>query len=211
MELAAQIETLDTQLLKPISTEFPDPLGAHENASVRAFLVLTHACFEEALEDAFEEHAVALSRLCEGHLVARPAVEFAMSAGYGLASADLKVPYSKRTLSTMVHMALGRVPGIVRSNNGIKNNNIRKLAEVVGINWSDFEFRLSSALDDLETLGAKRGESGHLSPFSPKTFGLKQSIYPDDARGWVTDALAATSNIIAFLQSRAAPTLWTGL
>ena len=67
--------------------------------------------------------------------------------------------------------------------------------------WGSFEQVLSQELADLTTLGARRGEAGHLSPFSGKAVILNQQEYPEDARRWVRAAGAALARIIRHLDS----------
>jgi hypothetical protein len=95
----------------------------------------------------------------------------------------------------------------------LKEKNIKKLAEGLGVQWGDIETHLTNQLADLDTLGAKRGEAGHLSPFSPKTLALTEQAYPADARAWVEAGRDAILALKAFLAEDvdSALRLWTDL
>jgi hypothetical protein len=59
-------------------------------------------------------------------------------------------------------------------------------------------------LADLDTLGAKRGAAGHISPFSPNAPVLEERTYPSDARGWVEGACDAIHALKRFLDREVA-------
>lgn len=195
MDAAAQIETLEGAFLSSIETEFPDPLTERERANLHAYLVLAHSVLEEEIESAFEEYFNQVAATMNGDMVPKAAVLLTYAVRDRVAE-KAQVAYKTRDVLQFVQ-GKGRtvIESAINSNNGIKTNNVKSLAEAVGIHWTLFEQTVSTALLDLDTLGTKRGSSSHLSPFSPKTTSITSSFDPDDVRKWVQDGVAASSAI----------------
>jgi hypothetical protein len=204
VDLGSQLELLDKLLLTSVKTEFPDQLSDSEKASVNAYLVLSHACVEEYVENVFLRHLDRLINLCCMPLVPRELAELCIAVGLHLPeSMRANATYKTRTLEGIA-LAWRRAYQTVnvRQNNGIKASNIMKLAEGIGLNWNDCESTLLTSLADLDTLGAKRGEAGHVSPFSPYAVAVTEQAYPDHAREWVVGGLKATLAIESYLSRR---------
>jgi hypothetical protein len=198
VDLTSQLGFLDRQLLAGVTTEFPDPLTDEEKASIRAYLVLSHACIEEFLEDAFSAHFSRLAAWTTKPLVPREVAGFFLAIGLNLKEEKVG-PYATRTLRGAATAGEAGFAGTVRANNGLKARNLRKLAQGVGLAWAAFESALTNELADLDTLGASRGEAGHLSPFSQKAVLISPQIYPDDVRGWVEAGGEAALKIQGYL------------
>lgn len=199
MSAAAQIQTLEGAFLNSIETQFPAPLTEGELANLHAYLVLAHSVLEEEIESAFEEYFHQVAATMKSDLVPKAAVLLAYAVRDKVAD-KVQVAYKARDVFQFVQ-GIGRtvIESAIRSNNGIKTENVKNLAEAVGLHWTLFEQNISTALLDLDTLGTKRGSSSHLSPFSPKTTSITSSFDPDDVRNWVKDGVAAASAIRAHL------------
>lgn len=201
MDLASQLAFLDSLLLADVTTEFPDPLSDTEKASVGAYMVLSHACIEEFLEDVFLNHYSRLEELARLPMVPREVAGMLLAIGQHLP--EKKRPsYKSRTITGIA--VAGKVhyeAAVIRGNHGIKTENVRKLANGVGLVWNEFEATLANELADLDTLGANRGEAGHLSPFSTKAVALTRQVYPDEVRGWVESGCAAAFAIERYLKA----------
>jgi hypothetical protein len=200
MDLASQMTLLDS-MLSGVQTEFPDPLSDNEKVAVSAYLVLAHACIEEYAEEVFLKQFDRLSELSHLPITPRAVARLCLAVALSLPDAmRTNMTYKTRTLKGTVTAGRKHYVGtFITKNNGLKENNIKKLAEGIGVEWTSVEGSLHSQLVDLDTLGAKRGEAGHLSPFSPKTLTLKQEAYPGDARGWVEGGRDAVLALEAFL------------
>lgn len=201
MDLVDQVGLLDDLLLTSVDTEFPDPLTERERAAVSAYLVLGHACIEEFLEDAFAEHFNRLAEWLSTPVVPRHAAALLFSIGLRLD--ETEVPYKRRNLKAAVALGSDRYTGgLVRANHGIKPANLKKLVAGVGLDWVIFDQDLSGELADLDTLGSKRGEAGHISPFSGKAVEVTEEVYPDTVREWVSNGRDAAIKIERHLKTR---------
>jgi len=208
MELAAQVAALEEMLLSGIETEFPAPLKDVEKVAVSAYLVLSHACIEEYVEDVFLSHFDRVSELSRLPIAPRALASLTFASALFLPEAKIKVmSYKSRTLKGALAAARGTYVGsFINRNDGLKASNIKRLAEGVGIEWDRLEARFVDELVDLDTLGAKRGEAGHISPFSAPA--VTERIYPSQARQWVgagRDAIVAIQRFLAHDAS------WQGL
>ncbi|HOF37601.1 MAG TPA: hypothetical protein PK132_12650 [Dermatophilaceae bacterium] len=202
MDTNEQLELLDDLLLGPVKSIFPAPLTQEERVAVNAYLVLSHAVLEEQLEEAFERHferLVGWARVDAG-MVPREVAVLAFAASKWTPEGTLK-SWKSRSLFDSLRGSFGHFRKQLRNNNGIKERNVETLARSIGLEWGSFEQVLSQELADLTTLGARRGEAGHLSPFSGKAVILNQQEYPEDARRWVRAAGAALARIIRHLDS----------
>ena len=88
----------------------------------------------------------------------------------------------------------------IKKNHGVKQYNLKQLARYLGITWDAFENANTFQVVQLNTLGSKRGEAGHLSPFSDKNEGLTEDIGPDQVREWVGDGVSAVKGIKIYLE-----------
>jgi len=201
VDIASQVALLDKMLLSDVKTEFPYPLANEEKVAVSAYLLLAHACIEEYAEGIFLDHFDRLGELSRSPITPRAVVQLGFAVALSLPEATRKtMAYKTRTLEGALNAGRKNYLGsFVKKNDGLKEKNIQKLAEGVGVQWGDIETRLNSQLADLDTLGAKRGEAGHLSPFSPKTLTLTEQAYPADARAWVEAGRDAVLALKAFL------------
>jgi hypothetical protein len=199
VDLSTQLAFLDETLLARVATQFPDALNDAERAAVSAYLVLAHACVEEYIEDAFRLHFGSVMNMARWPLVPMAVGEALLAVGLSLPEAK-RAPYRSRTLIGMTKAGSTHYEHVVvGANHGIRTGNLKKLAEGCGVNWQEFEAVLSSRLADLDTLGAKRGEAGHLSPFSSKQLAVSAQAYPDDVRGWVEAGRDAAVAVRAYL------------
>jgi hypothetical protein len=79
--------------------------------------------------------------------------------------------------------------GSCGQNHGVKADNVKKLAEGIGLAWADFDRRLGAALNDLDNLGSRRGEAGHMAPLTTKATKVTDRVDPMTcAAGCVLDA-----------------------
>lgn len=209
MDLVDQIGLLDDLLLTSVTTEFPDALTEVEKASVSAYLVLGHACIEEYLEDAFVTHFAMLINWLVSPVV--PRATAALLSAIGMQIDGDKVAFKDRHLNHAVGLGRVRYDAIVKANHGIKSANLKKLVAGVGHEWTLFEQRFNAELADLDTLGSKRGEAGHLSPFSGKAVVLTPKVYPDDVRVWMSNGRDAALAIRLHLQRRVQDQIGGGL
>lgn len=198
MRLDEQLDHLDQTLLGTVSTQFPEPLSVPEKAQVHAYLVLSHAVLEEHLEAAFERH---FDRLCAwfvGDLVPLECVRLAFAVSQYVPKEQ--AGYKTRSTPQLIR-GLGRKE-LVRQlgeNHGLKSSNVQSMAKLLGLHWPDFENALNAELNDLDTLGVKRGAAGHLSPYTEKTTAIANSDGPDDVRKWVRDGCQAVQSIVRYL------------
>lgn len=118
------------------------------------------------------------------------------AAGAALLSIGLQLdaqalPIKSRNLKAAVKLGARSYQALVKANNGVRYDNLKKLVASLGTDWRLFEQGLSTELADLDALGSKRGEVGHLSPFSNKSVQVTPRVYPDDVRGWVANGRVA--------------------
>ncbi|MFF4891218.1 HEPN domain-containing protein [Micromonospora chersina] len=200
MDLSSQLAWLESTLLAQVSTPFPDPWNKDEKAAIAAYLVLTHACIEEALEDAFSRRLDRLIEMVEdGTQVPIALARLGLDAGLQLPEKS-RVPYRKRHLKgTLKAFAEYYRRSVILMNHGIKAENLEKMASGAGVDWEEFEASLTEALADLSTLGAKRGSVGHLSPFTEKSAVITSRVDLSDIRSWVEAAQNAVGAVEAAL------------
>jgi hypothetical protein len=193
--LRAELELLADRLLPaqpqtaggaiPPTPNFDDSVGIH------AFVVLAHGAVEEYLEALFISHARRVDQ-SGSKLPAR----VASSTGISFSSHGEALSYQKRNIEQTLKLGEGVIRAKVRTNHGIKERNIKGLAEHAGVEWPSFEAACGQQFTFLDTLGAKRGAVAHLSA---STASASQTIYPEEARQWVSDALAAVRKIDRYL------------
>lgn len=200
MDLGAQLEHLDGLLLSTVRTAFPDLLTDEEKATTHAYLVLSHAVLEEHLEAAFETHYDRLAGWLVADMVPLESARLAYAVREWLPK-ELEVSYKKRSLRGLVTAARTHFVSKIKDNHGIKPENVEGLARLVGLDWKAFERSLDTQLEDLRTLGKKRGEAGHLSPYTDKAVTLTRQDYPENVREWVHGGRDAVSDIVAYLDA----------
>lgn len=198
VELEAQVELLERLLLANLTTAFPTPLSPEEQVALSAYVVLSHACIEEYIEDMFLAQYDRLSTSGESALIPQELARLSLSVGIELPEA-MRVSYKTRTLEATLRAGRENYIRLIKANHGIRPANIMKLARGVGLDWMAFEDALSSQLADLDTLGAKRGQAGHLSPFSSKAMMVVQHADPDDVRDWVSAARDSALRVDEYL------------
>lgn len=199
MELEAQIEQLDAALLTQVQASFPSKLSDTDRVLVNSYLVLGHATLEEYLELSFERH---FRRMC-GWLIADFVPLECVRFSYAIADllAEEKTAYTRRHTAQLIrNRGLAAFQSKLRQNHGLKSHNVQSLAQTVGLHWPDFEQHLNVQLSDLDTLGAKRGSAGHLSPFTENVTEITASDGPDDVRNWVEGGCTAVKSIDSYLR-----------
>ncbi|HML51351.1 MAG TPA: hypothetical protein PKD84_08075 [Propionicimonas sp.] len=198
MQIKEQLDHLDRTLLATVLTQFPEPLSAPEKAQVHAYLVLSHAVLEEYLESTFERH---FDRLCGwfiSGLVPLECVRLAFAVGQEISrdEAVYRIRSTPELIRSRGRMELSRR---LDGNHGLKSSNVQSMAKFVGVHWPDLENELNAELNDLDTLGAKRGAASHLSPYTAKATNIANSDGPDDVRKWVHDGWQAVQSIAEYL------------
>lgn len=208
MLLSDQLKNLDRALLGAVTTQFPTPLTAAEQALTHGYLVLAHAVLEEHLEKIFEEHYDRLASWLTSDMVPRETALLTYAVREWL-PASINVGYKQREMQQFIAKpARDEFVKLLGRNNGLKLENVATLAKLVGLNWKCFEDSLNTELSDLTTLGSKRGAAGHLSPYTNKVTELTENDYPDDVRGWVDageTAIEAIRSYLSLLVSRQQP------
>lgn len=198
MRLEEQLAHLDDTLLRTVTTQFPDPLTAPEKAQVHAYLVLSHAVLEEHLELAIEKHFDRLSSWLIGDIVPLECVRLAFAASKYVSKEG--VSYKNRNTSQLIrNVGKRELVERLRKNHGLKSSNIQSMCELIGLHWPDLEDALNAELNDLDTLGAKRGAAGHLSPYTEQATAIATTDGPDDVRRWVGNGRLGVQAIVAYL------------
>ncbi|MEO5316097.1 hypothetical protein PV772_18615 [Pseudarthrobacter sp. CC12] len=193
------MKNLDKALLGSVTTQFPAPLTAAEQALTHGYLVLAHAVLEEHLEKIFEEHFDRLVSWLVSDLVPRETALLAYAVKEWL-PASLNIGYKQRDLHQFfAKPARNEFIKLLGKNNGLKLENVAALAKLVGLDWKSFEDALNAELSDLTTLGSKRGAAGHLSPYTSKVTELTENDYPEDVRTWVDAGERAIERIRLYL------------
>jgi hypothetical protein len=209
VDTVTQISTLEAAFLSSITTEFPDRLTESEKANVHAYLVLAHSVLEEEIEASFEDFFDEVSRQLLGDAIPEAALSLAFAIAEQIPD-DLKVAYRKRDTIAFVRGAGRKVlEKAIQTNNGLKEENLAKLAKAVGVNWLAFERSLGTAIADLSAFGTRRGSSSHLSPFSTRVTAISQELDPDDVKRWVRDAVVGAAAIRTHLMAQASPQIAT--
>jgi hypothetical protein len=204
--LLAQLGQIDRTLLGPVKTAPPDLLTSEERSQTRAFLLLAHALLEEAIETIFLSHfRDASAIIASGKAVPTELLPFYASV---LEWGSEKLPtYAKRKWLGFIssQTAEEHVTNVVRKNHGLKEDNVKELAKLVGIEWAVIDDAPGIELGALTTLGVKRGVAGHTSLFS----GLNQSLlgeeYPVNVREWVEQAAKSVIELEAVISRLSTP------
>ena len=199
MDLYEQLRHLDKVLLSTVETTFPDTLTEEEKAATHAYLVLCHAVLEEHLEKAFQTHYDRLSSWLVADMVPLEAARLTYAIREWLPK-NLEVPYKKRDIRGQAHAARPHIVTRIKHNNGIKPENVEALTRLLGTDWKAFEDALYAQLADLKTLGVKRGEAGHLSPYTDQGTALTWRDYPENVREWVLAGHDAVTAIVDYLE-----------
>lgn len=200
MELKEQLDHLDAALIANVQSTSLTPLSERERAQVNAYLVLAHAVLEEHLESMFLDHFDRLVAHFSNSMVPIECIRLAFAVAE-LTPEIVGTAYKKRDVVALVqNLGRKRFETRLNTNHGIKTTNIETIAKGVGLDWQSFEDALSEAIADLNTLGAKRGSAGHLSPFTDRVTSIKEEITPDDVRAWVTAAQEALTKIETHLK-----------
>jgi hypothetical protein len=202
VDARTQISTLEVAFLSSIDTEFPGRLTESEKANLHAYLVLSHSVLEEDIESVFEEYFDLLSPQLAGEVVPSVGLSLAFAVAEQIPD-ELRVTHRKRDTVAFIQ-GPGRqvLEKAITTNNGLKEENLAKLAKAVGVNWPAFEQALGTAIADLSAFGTKRGSSSHLSPFSTKVTSIAEELDPEDVKRWVRDAVAAAAAIRSHLMSQ---------
>jgi len=173
-------------------------LTDEEKAVTNAYLVLAHAVLEETIEAAFERHFQRLVSWFDSRTLPLESARLLFAMREWMP--ESYVPsFKKRDLVGIVRAAHKPFLAEVRGNHGIKPHNIENLARLVGLDWNRFEAALNTQMEDLRTLGTKRGDAGHLSPYSEKAVALSRQDYPENVREWVNAGRDAVLGVIAHL------------
>ena len=205
MDLESQVRALRQLTIDSIPSTFPLPLPPESRMAVNAFVVLAHACIEEFIEDLFMTYATTVSQAASEGVSHRDYAALAYSAG---SNAKDKASFRARSIEHVMRSALEFVGRQVAANHGVKASNIERLAECAGLDWTEFDNALSGAIADLTTLGAKRGDAGHLSPFTTKSVFLSDIDGPEDVVRWVDEGVTAARAIEAYLEGLLSEPQW---
>jgi hypothetical protein len=202
MDLVGQLNHMDDVLLKGIKTEFPDLLSNPEKAALNAYIVMSHAILEEYIEDIFTQHYERVASWVVSPQVPLETARLFFAIAESFSEKEYQsLPFKSRNTTGITALGRKLFKVVVNNNNGLKVHNIQSLAKGTGLDWQDFEADLNVSLADLNSLGGKRGEAGHLSPFSDKAVQISQNDYPDDARAWVVAGRDAVLSIASYLDS----------
>ncbi|WP_215544294.1 HEPN domain-containing protein [Amycolatopsis sp. CA-230715] len=161
-----------------------------EKIRIRAYVVLAHSAIEEFLEELID-NAV------ENVLACADSVSVA-AISLSVAYADIVIgQHGSKTLTA--RDAHGKLLGLfrvkaIKTNNGIRRNNIKSLCRPLGIDVSNLEATLDAALTTLDTLGAKRGAAAHTLRQA-----TEEIVVPSQAIEWVDNALNALDILGAYL------------
>lgn len=196
MSPAEQIAKLDGAFLQSVVVEAGATPDETSRANIHAYLVLSHAILEEHIESIFDGYFQRALSLLDKDLVPRACLALVYSVA-DRAARDDKTSYLKRSVRHETER-LGRplLVKAIKSNNGLKPANIENLAQAAGLAWGEFDDALSTHLANLQNLGVKRGDAGHLSPFSAQ---LTEVVHPEQVREWVGNGVSAVAAIEEFL------------
>jgi hypothetical protein len=153
-----------------------DPLGNYPDPDrvqlqARGFLVLSHAAVETYLEDWAKDIAKAAEAVwIKRQRVAPPLAYLVGSLGERAKTVEsLALAGGKDSRNRFADVVLKLFPAFykrVNENNGIKEKNVLKLFDPLGIEAAAFTATL---LPNLDTLGKRRGEHAHYSNRAVKT------------------------------------------
>jgi len=130
-----------------------EPLNDCDYDQIRAYIALCHAEFESYLE----QHATdvvdkALLLWTNGRKPTLPLIAL---------FAHFEHIEKNDNTTQKIHMITSRFKrGVIKQNNGIKSENIRKLFVPIGVDFDEIDSAWTSTLD---SYGAKRGETVHMS------------------------------------------------
>lgn len=207
MDLHGQLDHLDAVLLSQVTTEFPDLLTDEDKATSHAYLLLAHAVLEEQLESIFEAHLDRLLGWLCADMVPLEVVRLAFAMPEWFPKSKT-VTYKKRFLPGYMKQARDEFARLVRQNHGLSPDNVHDLAKLIGLDWDSFDTELTTHLMALKTLAVRRGEAGHLSPYTEKAVKLTRQDYPDNVREWVNggrDAVLAVRSYLDRLMTQQQP------
>jgi hypothetical protein len=193
-DLEAEIAGLDQYLLAPVTTTAPDPLAADERRAVSAYLVLVHGDVEEFVERAFYDYAAECLVLDE-----RGRVDPGLYQAVVAISGELSGQFAGKVMSPAA--LIERIAPLlhrkfIKPNNGIKRENVKRMATGLGLNWSQLEDECSALIASLDTLGSLRGGLAHRGAAA---VGVEIQSYPDDVRRVVADVTSRLPDLIRFL------------
>lgn len=202
MSPAEQIAKLDEAFLELIVVDPGSTPDQNARANIHAYLVLSHAILEEHVESVFHEYFQRVLSRLDDDMVPRACLALVYSVADRAARED-KTGYLKRSVRHETkRLGTALLSKTIKSNNGLKTTNIENLAQAAGVAWKEFDDALSTHLANLENLGAKRGDAGHLSPFSAQ---LTEVVHPEQVREWVGNGVSAVLAIEAFLKELLGP------
>lgn len=193
----SEIAALDEYLLGSITIEPPDTMSTTELIAVRAYLILAHATIEEFIEGCFFQYLEACSKIDSDGRAHSGAflsiLQLASDIGGQLKNSD-------RSPKAVAE----KIPGLYRekvisANHGVRKRNIEKLARGAGFSWNEFEESCPGLITSCDTLGAKRGETAHVSSAAMSDDGLQQQLYPRDVRRYIGDAVQGVEELCTFL------------
>jgi hypothetical protein len=153
---------------------------------------------EEHLELGFERHFERLLRWLGSPVVPLEVARMTFALPELLSSGQIPT-YKKRSLVGLQKAARQAYQGKLKANNGLKTDNIQALAKFIGVDWSELDAYLNQSLIDLDTLGVKRGEAGHMSPYTDRGVQLTRHDYPENVREWVNGGRDAVVAVLSYL------------
>lgn len=202
MDLRSQLNHLDQVLLSSVTTQFPGLLSDAEKTTTHAYLVLSHAVLEEHLEELFDAHFQRLLSWLDADLVPAEVVRLAFGITDWLPK-SVDVSYKNRSVPGVIkaNPIAKEFRRLIGQNHGLGPSNVNGLAKLVGLDWKAFENFHVQELADLQNLATKRGEAGHLSPFTERSVMLSRQDYPDNVREWVEAGRSAVTKIGVYLKT----------
>lgn len=171
--LGTELDGLGSYLLDPAKTQPPDPLADNERRAISAFLVLSHGEVEVFVETCFLDFAKGSLALDENGRVGPGLYQAVVKLSSKL---EGQLPGERFTPTSVIE----KLPHLIEAqwikpNNGIKQPNVRQLAQAVGVDWPDLQASCAELIEALHLLGNKRGSVAHAG--TSAVVGLREVTY----------------------------------
>jgi hypothetical protein len=163
--------------LLPPDVDLTQPLDARATFLTRGYLVLACATIEEFIEECFDDYTERALDSSSGSVsgcFVFLAIRFADDIG-GKSKLSSNLTHRCKALRGLY------VSKVVRTNNGVKRDNLRSLARPLGL-LDRLESECEELLSPADTLGARRGAVAH-------TGTVNEELRPAEARKLVSDVL----------------------
>lgn len=193
--LRSELDALDAALLARVVHSQPDPLDADERIQIDGFIVLAHGTIEGFLEDCFFDYVEGCTTADSNGLV-DPGI-------YQVVVQLAPMLEGQKTVST--HDLMSKLRGLVKKNvigqsHGIKRKYVKKLALGTGVDWPDLDSSCPDLLAALDALGSARGSPAHMGSWGASA-GLRQDLYPDNARDLVDAVVTHLPSLVNYLSA----------